>query len=228
MHVEPPSGPLMSLKEFGLHYLMIVLSILTALGLEELLTMRHHAEAGHAARAAIEHELLSNLADLREAKTSNAERRVIAQAMGDELSAAIRKGETTATLQKKIAEDYFPKLKRSIGLMVPVQAHQAWDVAVANQSAGFIEPEHLRAYSAAYALEHDALQGANSGMLMLDGPHMVEIETEIELGTIDPKRFLTLVRQVSSLNSVGLANLTGAEEELVKILGPAGLDVKPR
>ena len=29
MHVEPPDRPLISLKEFGLHYLMIVVSIRT-------------------------------------------------------------------------------------------------------------------------------------------------------------------------------------------------------
>lgn len=35
MHLEIPKQKLHSLKEFASHYLMIVLSILTALGLEQ-------------------------------------------------------------------------------------------------------------------------------------------------------------------------------------------------
>ena len=45
MHLELPRTRLQSLKDFIKHYLMIVLSILTALGLEAWIEHVHHKHA---------------------------------------------------------------------------------------------------------------------------------------------------------------------------------------
>ena len=45
MHIELPKIRLHSLREFATHYLMIVLSILTALGLEAWIERVHHERA---------------------------------------------------------------------------------------------------------------------------------------------------------------------------------------
>ena len=65
MHIEPPKVSMHSVKEFFTHYLMIVLSVLTALGLEALLEHMHHAHAAEAAQQAIETELANNVAEIR-------------------------------------------------------------------------------------------------------------------------------------------------------------------
>ena len=45
MHFEVPKVKMHSLREFLQHYLMIVLSILTALGLEQWIEGAHHRHA---------------------------------------------------------------------------------------------------------------------------------------------------------------------------------------
>ena len=65
MHIEPPNTRLATYKDFAKHYLMIVLSILTALGLEAWIEHAHHAHAAEAASLHIRTELQANLADVR-------------------------------------------------------------------------------------------------------------------------------------------------------------------
>ena len=64
MHLELPKARVESLKDFLKHYLMIVLSILTALGLEGWIEHTHHAHAAETARAQIEAEIRANLAEV--------------------------------------------------------------------------------------------------------------------------------------------------------------------
>jgi hypothetical protein len=221
MHVEPPKAPLISLKEFGLHYLMIVLSILTAIGLEEGLRLYHDREAAKAAEQAIEHELTGNVGELRDAIKANRSRLDALRQLGDEVAEGIRQGGDQAALRKKIAEDYSHRL--TIGLMFPTIAHDAWDVAVASQAAAHIPREKLEAYTAAYTTERDSLTGANSGMLMLDAPRMTDMLADMEIGQVDPKRFLEVVREAAEVNKVGLGNLAVCEKEMVKALERAGI-----
>lgn len=221
MHVEPPKGPIISLKEFGFHYLMIVLSILTALGLEEALRFHRDRESARDAEESIERELRSNLADLRDAVKSNRERLAEMNALGDQMAAAIRQGGNPADLHKTLTGELLPKF--TVGLLLPSQSREAWDVAVASQAATHIPREKLVAYTAAYSMERDALVGANSGMLMLDAPRMVDMKADAEVGNIDPRRFLELTRESAAVNSTGVNNLIAAEQEMTKVLGKAGI-----
>src|SRR2546423_1095998 len=115
MHVEPPKAPLVSIKEFGLHYLMIVLSILTAIGLEELLRAYHNREAAQSAERTIEMELRANLAELRQAVHSNRDRREELDKQGDGLAEEIRTNKDPAALKRKLLDN--PRI--AVGLLVP-------------------------------------------------------------------------------------------------------------
>ena len=221
MHVEPPKGPILSVKEFGFHYLMIVLSILTALGLEEALRYHHDKDSARAAEESIERELRSNLADLREAIKGNRERMAEMNALGDQVAAAIRQGGNPADLQKKVMAELLPKF--TVGLLLPSQSREAWDVAVASQAATHIPREKLVAYTAAYTIERDAMAGANSGMMMLDAPRMTEMKAESEIGQIEPRRLLVMARQSAAVNATGVGNLIAGEQEMVKALDKAGI-----
>ena len=71
MHVEPPSHAPTNLKELGIHYLMIVVGILTALGLESGIEALHHRRLSHQTIEQVESELQANLADARASLKQN-------------------------------------------------------------------------------------------------------------------------------------------------------------
>lgn len=225
MHVEPPDRPLISFKEFGLHYLMIVVSILTALGLEEVLRAHHNEESAKAAEESIERELKGNLADLRDAVKGNREKLTELKGLGDQIAEIIRQGAANpAATQKKIADEFLPKL--SVGLMLPGPSREAWDVAVASQAAGHIPRDKLEAYTAGYTIEREAMVGANSGMMVLDGPRMIDLRADAEIGPVEPRRILELFRESAAMNATGLSNLVTAEKEMAKSFAKAGIPIE--
>ena len=63
MLFEFPKVRIDSLKDFAKHYLMIVLSILTALGLEAWIDHAHHQLAAATASAQIEMEIRDNMTE---------------------------------------------------------------------------------------------------------------------------------------------------------------------
>lgn len=221
MHVEPPKGPLISAREFGLHYLMIVVSILTAIGLEEVLRFHNDADAARLAEGGIEHEIFANLDDLRDAIDQNQKRLEKTRQLGDTLTDDIRKIQNPTELQKKVTADLTGQV--SIGLVLPSLSHEAWDVAVASQAAVHIPRGKLEAYSAAYSLERDTITAANSGMSMMDGPRIIDMITDLDIGIVDPKHCLELIRQFQAVTGSALGNLKNAEGEITKALDKAAI-----
>jgi hypothetical protein len=60
MDIHPPMKPVESLKEFGMHLLIVTTGILIALSLEGLLEWRHHRELAQEARTNILNEIRDN------------------------------------------------------------------------------------------------------------------------------------------------------------------------
>jgi len=89
MHFEVPRVSLHSLREFASHYLMIVVSILTALGLEAVIENAHHRHAAESAQRAIEAEIRLNIADIRASIDKNRERTKPLAELDDSLAKAI-------------------------------------------------------------------------------------------------------------------------------------------
>jgi hypothetical protein len=195
MHFEVPRVRMHSFREFLQHYLMIVLSILTALGLEQWIEHAHHQHAAEYASAQIDQELRSNLDDIQTSLQTNAKKlaplRALNQAIGDD----IRNGLSDAQINQHIQ-----RMKDGFILSVnwPTFATQAWDVAVANQSATWIDTSRLRKYSAAYAAQREtAAWVGHDATLSLDGPRMVALRTRIQLGKeVDPLEFLGVLQQM--------------------------------
>jgi hypothetical protein len=220
MHVELPKGPLIGLREFGLHYLMIVLSILTAIGLEEILRFHHDAEAAREAEESIEHEIFANLDGLRESIKDNQQRLDVTRKLGDAMAEDIRTIKDSAALQKKIGEELDSHFH--VGVMSPIPTHEAWDVAVASQAAAHIPRQKLEAYSAAYAYEHDALQAVSTPGLM-DAPRFIDMKSDLEIGIVDPKKSFETVREAQAVSASALGNLNFAEHDISKALDKAGI-----
>jgi hypothetical protein len=190
MHFEVPSLP-HSVKEFAAHYFMIVLSILTALGLEATVEHLHHKHAAEAAQRAVETELRNNLDELRADDARNLERLGPLKKLSEELIKDFDDGVPMPQIKQKMAE----RVKAGIdfGVFYPSLQHEAWDVAVANQSASYMEPETLRRLSSAYASQREVNQASLT--VFVNVPAYLDALTDARVGNAEPREFLRSIRQ---------------------------------
>ena len=217
MHLELPKMRLHSLTDFTRHYLMIVLSILTALGLEAWIERSHHAHAAETANRHIRAEIEANLSDVRlSIKTNEALIKPLIE-LDETVSADIRAGATAAAINQHIQARH-ASFKLSVNW--PTVASQAWDVAVANQSASWMDDADLRRYSAAYADLHDASNWlTHDSIILLNAPSMAALRTRIELhAAVDPLEFATVLRQMISTSQEIQSHLHQLEGHLAHAL----------
>jgi len=222
MHFEIPKLPMRGFKDFAKHYLMIVLSILTALGLEAWIEHTHHTHAAALASQQIEAELQANLDGVHSSYQRNQQRLVSLQQLDDAIAEDVRDGKPDAAINQHIQA-----LKNEFNLSLdwPIFANQAWDVAVANQSATWMDRTALSAYSAAYSKQRDAASWmTQDSTLFLDAPRMATLRTRIDLGReVDPIEFLSVLRQMIITSSETQSHLQQVESQL-KQVSPKGTD----
>jgi hypothetical protein len=221
MHFEVPKVKMHSLREFLQHYLMIVLSILTALGLEQWLEHQHHRHAAEYASAQIDAELKNSLDDIQAAIDLDEKRLAPLVAVDTAINEDVRKGLSNADINKHIralSSDF------KLSINWPAFNTQAWDVAVANQSATWIEIDRLHRYTAAYAIVRSAASWTtHAATLSLDAPRMVDLQTRIRLGLdVDPVEFLSVSQQMVHSAKETIANLKDASIPIKAALAPAG------
>lgn len=204
MHFEVPKVKMHSLREFLQHYLMIVLSILTALGLEQWIEHAHHRHAAEYASAQIDTELGNTLQDIQDAIQTDEKKLAPLMAIQQAVADDVKKGLPDAEVNKHIRE---LSGKFSLSINWPAFNTQAWDVAVANQSVTWIDVSRLHRYAAAYAALRDAANWtSHNATLALDAPRMVDLQTRINLGKdVDPLEFLSVLQQMinSSRGTMG-------------------------
>ena len=205
MHFEVPKMP-HSVKEFATHYVMIVVSILTALGLEAFVEHLHHAHAAEVAQQAIETELRGNLAELRSSNADNLKRLRPLEDLTNLLIKDFEDQMPTAQIKAQIAQRM--KTEIDLGLFTPILRHEAWDVAVANQSASYVEPETLRRLSAAYAAQREIID--NTLLTFFNAPAYINALTDARIDGGDPREFLHEIRQAS-------VTLGGAYKKLAQL-----------
>lgn len=205
--IELPHIKLESLKDFGKHYLLIVLSILTALGLDAWIAHTHHVHAAATASTQIDREIRQNLASIAQSETYDLQRM---QAL-DKLSNSLERD-----IQAKLpATTILQHVHASLGahglyldLRNPTLRHEAWDVAVANQSAGWIDDMRLHRYSAIYAAQaHYTNTMATDEQMVLDGPRMIDAMIELPSNDIRPNDLLLVVHQMATIESEAVDNL---------------------
>jgi hypothetical protein len=102
MHFEIPKLRIHGFRDFAKHYLMIVLSILTALGLEAWIEHAHHTHAAALASHQIEAELQANLGGVRHSYQRNQQRLVALRQLDDAIARDIRDGKTDAAINQHI------------------------------------------------------------------------------------------------------------------------------
>jgi len=212
MHFEVPKSK--TLKEFGGEYVMIVISILTALALEHAVQAIHHKQLAHEASEKIEAELRLNAKDVRD---------VLAHNETDLKEIKRVRAELLQGIQDKVADDVLMAHFKSdwkgglvLSITVPTLRHEAWDAAVANQAVTWIPDEQLQRYVTAYADIRDVQMLSTGGTQFIDGPRMMDTMSDLEIGRATPQQMLGALAQVRSAYSSLDGNLRGLLDVLPK------------
>lgn len=218
MHLELPKAPLDSIRDFLKHYLMIVLSILTALGLEAWIERTHHAHAAEIAQAQIDTEIRSNLSEIQGSLAKNARQAKALASIRDSLVQDFKAHATDQAISRHIQSlvqiDGF-----NLNLSWPTLRREAWDVAVANQSVSWMNDAAMRRYSAVYAGQREMVTTLSANLaLVMNGPRMVDAMTDLRTGNVDPHEFLHVIGQMTLMLDQARNNLGGLEDRLKEAL----------
>jgi hypothetical protein len=210
MHFEVPKAK--SFKEFGGEYLMIVISIITALALEHAVQTWHHRHVAELASVKIDHELRANAEDVAAVQEHNeAEIRKL-EAVAHELRTGIASKLDDAVLMKRLTGEWRSAFNLSVKL--PALRREAWEAAVASQAASWMPDEVLERYSSVYARMHNvqAIEFGPSGRF--DVSRYRDTMSNLELGLGDPREIYRILKQmISAYHSNG--NLEGLRKALI-------------
>ncbi|WP_073214711.1 hypothetical protein [Massilia sp. CF038] len=214
MHFEVPKSK--HLKEFAGEYLMIVISILTALALEHGAQSLHHHTLAQQASQKIDAEIRANTEELDKVIKHNDQRAeellVIQKALLADIKAGTMDDET---LMKHIVDKYDGAF--SLSIHTPTLRREAWEVAVANQSVSWMNSSELKRYSAVYALMRDiqSLSGTGAAMF-IDRPYLINVMSNVQMGVSNPREVYRMLNQeITSYRSAN-TNLRDLQKELAK------------
>ncbi|WP_233840716.1 hypothetical protein [Dyella sp. 2HG41-7] len=221
MHIELPEKPLKGVKDFLKHYLMIVLSILTALGLEAWIEHMHHAHASSAASAQLREELRTDLDSVRGAVAKNEKVLQKLDRMDDLVATALTNNTPDDVINQQI---HAHRADYEISIFFPDTPVNAWNMAVANQAVTWMPADQLRAYSTAYTELREILDWEQHGIYAgMDLPKATDLRTDLQIGRpVDPTSFLHTVRQLRGTLRETNANLVSMEKDL-----SAGISANP-
>jgi len=214
MHFEVPKSK--RLKEFGGEYVMIVISILTALVLEHAVQSLHHKHLAHEAAEKIEAELRLNAKDVRDVLAHNEKDLKEITRVRAELLQGIRDKVAADGLVDRFKTDWRDGFTLSIRL--PTLRHEAWDAAVASQAVTWMPDEQLQRYVTAYADIRD-MQALSTmgGTHFIDAPRLLDTMSDLETGVATPGQMLKTLAQLRSAYSNIDGNLQSLQKSLPKI-----------
>jgi hypothetical protein len=139
--------PIKTLKEFGGHYALIVLGIVTALAVEHWIERRRNAKRASEAEQAIQSELQSNRDSMASAVAlleGQAKRlEGMLQTLGDTALSAPGLADRAAQVISSGDLDF--------GLQLTALRRSAWDGAVAGGTLSHMKPARVALYARAYA-----------------------------------------------------------------------------
>ena len=213
MHFEVPKSQ--KLQEFGGEYVLLVISILTALALEHAVQAVHHRQLAHEAAERIETELRLNAKDINDVLERNERDLKEIQRVRAELLKGIHDKVPDAELMAHFKSDW--KAGLNLAIKVPTLRHEAWDAAVANQAVTWMPDAQLQRYVTAYADMRDVqtlvLPGGSN---FIDGPRLMDTLSDLDTGTATPHQMLKTLSQLRSAYGSVDGNLQGLLKSLPK------------
>ena len=221
MHFEVPKAK--KFKEFGGEYVMIVISILTALALEQAFEYLHHQHLAHEAAEKMNVELRANIHDLTAALEYNEKKRVALHQAREQLLAGIRGKTSDAELMKQYEQEWAETIRLNTNM--PALRREAWEAAVANQAVTWLPRETLERYAGAYSALRDTNSSTYGGaMRFLDMPRMIDVLSNARMGTSNPQEiYRTATQLVSVYDNLdnNLKMLNGVLQKVVDANGGA-------
>lgn len=213
MHFEVPKSK--KLKEFGGEYLMIVISILTALALENVVEAVHHRELAGEASERMNSELHANAVEVAKVLAHNETKRDELMAVHDGMLASIRDKISDAEWNARYERQWEKAL--DISFQYPTLRREAWDAAIANQAVTFLPQPELVRYSSIYGDVRDINSLFHGGMTFLDGPRMLDAVSNIRMGIVDRQElFRTVNQMILSYNNID-GNLKDLQKKLAAV-----------
>jgi hypothetical protein len=195
MHFEVPKAK--KFKEFGGEYVMIVISILTALALEHGVQTWHHGHLAHEAADKMNTELRGTIKDVSAALVHNERKRKELHEVREQLLAGIRAKTSDAELMKRFEQEWAEKMR--LDMDTPSMHREAWDAAVANQAVTWLPREQLENYAAAYGAIRDTSTSTYNGALMfLDAPRLLDTFSKARMGTANPQEIYLLADRMAT------------------------------
>jgi hypothetical protein len=176
-------------REFLSHYAMIVLSILTALGLEQVALGIEHRHEGARAKEEIEQEIAANRKEVEDALART--RRYLAdwQAMLTRTAADMKAGQSTNESRLATIHDAGHKF----GDATPALKMTAWDAAVADHAVNYLDHADLTRYSETYALQRSFSQAVWDTVRDSASRNLSELSLPAYTGIADPLPTLSLL-----------------------------------
>ena len=149
MHVEPLEKLPRSVREFLSHYAMIVLSILTALALEQAVLAIEHHHQGERARHEIEQEIEANRHAVRESLAATRDYAKVWEDLLARTVADVRAG--VATNESLLAT--IEQAHHHFGDSTPALKTAAWDAALSDHAVDYLEHEEVTRFADLYAYQ---------------------------------------------------------------------------
>jgi hypothetical protein len=213
IEIHPITEPIQSLKEFAGHYLLIVLGIVTALGLEQWRDRRHKEQRGREALAAIDAEVQANLENLRNVDRSltiQIDRlKMYEERLGGRSFAVHDLASRSAALRSDIANG------PDFGIQLATVQRSAWDAAVATHALEHIAQQQVASYAKAYAGADAAVSLARS---FVTGPLIMEtmrhIDAYVRQESSDALRFAQGLRELMQVLEILRSNYRKLAEGL--------------
>ncbi len=200
MHVEPLDKLPRSVREFLAHYSMIVLSILTALALEQVALGLEHRHEGSRAKEEIEQEIASNRTMVEDSLKVTREYQRDWQALLTQAAAEVKAG--TSTNDSRLA--ILNRAAHRFGDATPALKTSAWDAAVSAHAVDYLDHADLTRYSQLYAFQRFFSQATWDTVRDNAARNLSDLSLPALTGTADPVQTLAILNsRVRALGIIG-------------------------
>jgi len=213
MHFEVPKSH--SFKAFAGEYVMIVVSILTALALENAVHSYHQSHKAHEAARNLDAEIAVNIAEVHTAIEKNDAEVKRVKRLGEVLLADIKAGVGDKEALKHAMSGNGSSF--GINFTIPSLQREAWDVAVANQALSYMPQEQLLRYAKQYANMRDVqTMMMNPGNSFADLPALSNTMSNLQMNEITARELYRTIAQLSFVYESNGANMRDLEKMLVE------------
>jgi hypothetical protein len=210
---EPIAAEPKRFKVFAGEYVMIVVSIVTALALENGVRYLHQAREAQEAARNLDAEIVGNLGEVHTAILDNEAEIKRIKHLKDVLLADIRAGVSDKDALNHLMRE--SKMRFSVNFSTPTLQREAWEVAVANQALSFMPQQQLQRYARVYSGMRDMqtyFQGTAHSFA--DLPQLSNTLSNLELKQIKPHDLYRSLTQMSFVHESNLGNMRTLEKLL--------------